>query len=118
MLWSLHQLLADIIYHLFDAFVAHNKAVLEAKQRDSAAVAIWPCRLKTLACFAKRDPIILGCDLIEGQLRVGTPLGVIKQNEQGQKEIISLGRVTSLQINHRPYQKVFKRDVGAGVAVK
>ena len=47
---------ADIIYHLFDAFTAHNKAVLEAKQKDAAPTAVWPCRLKTLACFAKRDP--------------------------------------------------------------
>lgn len=111
-------LAADIIYHLFDAFIDHNKKVLEAKQKDSVTQAVWPCRLKTLACFAKRDPIILGCDLIEGQLRVGTPLCVLRKNEEGQKEIISLGRVTSLEINHRPYQKVLRRDVGAGVAVK
>lgn len=54
---------ADIIYHLFDAFTKHNAEVLEAKRKDSMPNAIWPCKLKILKCFAKRDPIIVGCDV-------------------------------------------------------
>jgi len=54
---------ADIIYHLFDAFTKHNAEVVEAKRRDAAPQAVWPCRLKILKCFAKRDPIIVGCDV-------------------------------------------------------
>ncbi|QRV72399.1 Elongation factor Tu GTP binding domain [Ceratobasidium sp. AG-Ba] len=110
---------ADIIYHLFDAFTAYNAEIMEAKRRDAAPIAVWPCRLKILACFAKRDPIILGCDILDGTLRVGTPLCVVKTDAAtGKKETISLGKVTSLEINHKPYDLVKKSQVGAGVAVK
>lgn len=48
-------MIADIIYHLFDAFTAYNAAILEAKRVDSAPIAVWPCRLKIIQVFAKRD---------------------------------------------------------------
>ncbi len=89
---------ADIIYHLFDSFTAYNAEMLAAKRRDAAPSAVWPCRLRTLAVFAKRDPIILGCDITEGSLRVGTPLAVIKTDpETKKKSIINIGKVTSLE---------------------
>ena len=85
---------ADIIYHLFDAFTAYNAEIMEAKRRDAAPQAIWPCRLKTIACFAKRDPISLGVDILDGSLRVGTPLCVVKVDPTTQKrEVIDLGRM-------------------------
>lgn len=107
---------ADIIYHLFDDFTKHNAAILEAKRKDAAPTAVWPCRLRILRCFAKREPIILGCDvglhnmcswkqrlliwlcmfqIIEGAtLRVGTPLAVVKVDpETKKKTIIKLGKV-------------------------
>lgn len=105
---------ADIIYHLFDAFTAYNKEVMEQKQKEAAPNAVWPCRLKILACFARRDPIIIGAELLDNvDLRVGTPLCAIKN-----KEIIPIGRVTSLEVNHTAKQVVTKREAGAGVAVK
>lgn len=86
--------LADIIYHLFDAFKAYNEEITEAKRRDAAPQAVWPCRLKIIAAFCKRDPIILGVDIIEGSLRVGTPLAVVKTDATtGKKEIIDLGKM-------------------------
>ena len=110
---------ANIIYHLFDMFVAYNNEIMESKKREAAGTAVWPCRLKTIAAFAKRDPIILGCDITEGSLRVGTPLCVIKTDAASRKrEVISIGRVSSLEINHKPRDVVFKKDVGAGVAVR
>ena len=85
---------ADIIYHLFDAFTAYNAEIVEAKRRDAAPMAVWPCRLKTIACFCKRDPIILGVDILDGNLRVGTPLCVVKSDPvTGAKEIIELGKM-------------------------
>lgn len=78
---------ADIIYHLFDAFTAYRAQMLEAKKKDAAPTAVWPCRLSTIAAFAKRDPIILGCDIIDGSLRVGTPLCVVKVDEATKKKV-------------------------------
>ena len=86
--------IADIIYHLFDAFTAYNAEIQEAKRRDAAPIAVWPCRLKIIACFCKRDPIILGVDILDGTLRIGTPLCVIKTDPvTGAKEIIELGKM-------------------------
>lgn len=110
---------ADIIYHLFDAFTAYNAEIMEAKRRDAAPQAVWPCRLKTLQAFAKRDPIILGVDILDGTLRIGTPLAVVKVDPAtGKKDIISLGKITSLEINHKSFEIVKKSQAGAGVAVK
>ncbi|KXN84214.1 Eukaryotic translation initiation factor 5B [Leucoagaricus sp. SymC.cos] len=110
---------ADIIYHLFDSFTAYNQEITEAKRRDAAPQAVWPCRLKIIATFCKRDPIIVGVDILDGSLRVGTPLAVVKINPtNGQKEIIDLGKITSLEINHKNYEVVKKSQAGGGVAVK
>lgn len=85
---------ADIIYHLFDAFTAYNAEIVEAKRRDAAPSAVWPCRLKIIAAFCKRDPIILGVDIIDGTLRIGTPICVVKVDPTTQKkEIIDLGKM-------------------------
>ncbi|KAI6046535.1 hypothetical protein EDC04DRAFT_2864725 [Pisolithus marmoratus] len=110
---------ADIIYHLFDAFTAYNNEIVEAKRKDAAPQAVWPCRLKVIAAFCKRDPIILGVDILDGTLRVGTPMCVVKVDPTTQKrDVISLGKITSLEINHKPYEIVKKSQAGGGVAVK
>ncbi|PPQ81088.1 hypothetical protein CVT25_014551 [Psilocybe cyanescens] len=110
---------ADIIYHLFDAFKAYNAEITEAKRKDAAPQAVWPCRLKVIAAFCKRDPIILGVDILDGTLRIGTPLCVVKIDPvTGKKDIIDLGKITSLEINHKTFDIVKKSQAGAGVAVK
>lgn len=110
---------ADIIYHLFDAFTAYNNEIMEAKRRDAAPQAVWPCRLKIIAAFCKRDPIILGVDILDGNLRIGTPMCVVKVDPTTQKkDIIDLGKITSLEINHKPFEIVKKSQAGGGVAVK
>ncbi|KAJ7590596.1 hypothetical protein C8J56DRAFT_1013560 [Mycena floridula] len=110
---------ADIIYHLFDKFKEYNEQITEAKRKDAAPQAVWPCRLKIIAAFCKRDPIILGVDILDGTLRVGTPLAVVKVDPTTQKkEIIDLGKITSLEINHKTQEIVKKSQAGAGVAVK
>lgn len=106
---------AKIIYHLFDAFVAHQKQVLERKQKENSTVAVWPCRLKILAVFAKRSPLILGCEVVQGDLRLDTPIAV-KSKATG--EVINLGRVTSLEVNHKRMEVVNAKTAGAGVAVR
>ncbi|KAH9483008.1 Eukaryotic translation initiation factor 5B [Psilocybe cubensis] len=88
---------ADIIYHLFDSFKAYNAEITEAKRRDAAPQAVWPCRLKVIAAFCKRDPIILGVDILDGSLRIGTPLCVVKIDPTtGKKDIIDLGKMYAL----------------------
>jgi len=93
--------------------------MLEAKRKDAAPQAIWPCRLRVVAVFTKRDPIILGVDIIDGTLRVGTPVCVVKTDAAANKrDVIPLGKITSLEINHKPMEIVKKSQAGGGVAVK
>ncbi|PVU87871.1 hypothetical protein BB559_005842 [Furculomyces boomerangus] len=112
---------ADIIYHLFDSFTAYNKEMLETKRKDQAPQAVFPCVLKMIpgAAFNKRDPIIIGVDVVEGQMRLGTPICVVNLNaETKQRETITLGKITSMEINHKPVTVVKRGESGAGVAVK
>lgn len=112
---------ADIIYHLFDRFVEYNQAMLEQKRKDQAAQAVFPCVLKMVprAIFNKKDPIIMGVDVIEGTLRLGTPICVVRQNpETKAREVITLGKVTSMEQNHKSVEVVKKGGAGAGVAIK
>ena len=79
---------------MFDAFKAYNAEITEAKRKDAAPQAVWPCRLKTIAAFCKRDPIILGVDILDGTIRIGTPLAVVKIDPvTGKKDIIDLGKM-------------------------
>ena len=85
---------ADIIYHLFDNFTAHMDAIKEQKKEESKLNAVFPCVLSPIQVFNKKDPIVIGVDVIEGNLRPLTPIAVVKTNSvTGVKEIISLGRV-------------------------
>lgn len=106
---------ADIIYHLFDQFTAYMTAMTEQKRKDMAPQAVFPCILKIVpgCVFNKRDPIILGVDVVEGVLKVGTPICVIQQPGN---VVCSLGRVASIELNHRHIDQVKKG--GASVAIK
>jgi translation initiation factor 5B len=112
---------AEIIYHLFDRFQEYHAAITEQKRKDQAPSAVFPCVLKMVprAIFMKKDPIIIGVDVIEGTLRLGTPLCVVKTNaETGVREVITLGKVTSIEQNHKTLEMVKKGGAGGGVAIK
>lgn len=106
---------ADIIYHLFDQFTAYMNALTEQKRKDMAPQAVFPCVLKIVpnCVFNKRDPIIMGVDVVEGILRIGTPICVVQQPGN---VVCSLGRVTSIELNHKAMDQV-KRG-GPAVAIK
>ncbi|KKY38470.1 putative eukaryotic translation initiation factor 5b [Diaporthe ampelina] len=93
---------ADIIYHLFDQFTKHMDDLLEKKKEDSKMLAVFPCVLKPVAVFNKTGPIVVGVDVVEGQLKVNTPISAVKHNPTtGVKEIIAMGRVTSIEREHK-----------------
>lgn len=85
---------ADIIYHLFDQFTKHMEELNEKRKEESKLLAVFPCVLSPVAVFNKTNPIVVGVDVIEGQLKMHTPIAAVKQNPvTGVKEIIGLGRV-------------------------
>ena len=64
--------IADIIYHLFDQFKAYIDNIKEEKKREAADEAVFPCVMSILpnCIFNKKDPIVLGVDILEGILKV------------------------------------------------
>ncbi|KAF9350198.1 hypothetical protein BGX26_011594 [Mortierella sp. AD094] len=112
---------ADIIYHLFDQFTAYHKKLTEERRKDQAPSAVFPCILKmvTGAIFNKKDPIIIGVDVVEGVMKQGTPLCVINIDpETKAKDIVYLGKITSMEQNHKQVEVVKKGGSGGGVAIK
>lgn len=110
---------ADIIYHLFDAFTAYQQKLLEARRKDFLEYAIFPCVLKTVQIINKRNPMIIGVDVVEGSLRIGTPICAVKLDPDTKlKTTMVLGKVTSLEVNHKSVDQVKKGQTSAGVAVR
>lgn len=64
--------IADIIYHLFDQFKAYIDNLKEEKKKEAAEDAVFPCVLRIIpdCIFNKKDPIVLGVDILEGIAKV------------------------------------------------
>ncbi|KAH0767898.1 hypothetical protein KY285_003769 [Solanum tuberosum] len=90
--------IADIIYHLFDQFKAYIDNLKEEKKKEVAEEAVFPCSLKIVPnhVYNKKDPIVVGVDVLEGIARVGTPICI------PQREFIDIGQIASIENNHRP----------------
>lgn len=97
---------ADIIYHLEDDFNRYLEEILEAKRAAAAEDAVFPCVLQILPdnVFNTRDPIILGCRVIDGTLRPGTPICVPS------KRNLRLGKVVKIEANHVERNKAVEGD--------
>ncbi|KAH0784190.1 hypothetical protein KY290_003788 [Solanum tuberosum] len=103
--------IADIIYHLFDQFKAYIDNLKEEKKKEVAEEAVFPCSLKIVPnhVYNKKDPIVVGVDVLEGIARVGTPICI------PQREFIDIGQIASIENNHRPVDSAKK---GQRVSIK
>ncbi|KAL3365921.1 hypothetical protein AABB24_010845 [Solanum stoloniferum] len=103
--------IADIIYHLFNQFKAYIDNLKEEKKKEVAEEAVFPCSLKIVPnhVYNTKDPIVVGVDVLEGIARVGTPICI------PQREFIDIGRIASIENNHRPVDSAKK---GQRVSIK
>ncbi|GMM53244.1 translation initiation factor eIF5B [Starmerella bacillaris] len=110
---------ADIIYHLFDEFEKYQKEMLEERKKERIHDAVYPAVLQIVQVINKRNPMIIGVDVVEGSLRIGTPLAIVKKDPvTGQKLTYPLGRVQSMEVEHKSRDMVRKGQTNAGVAVR
>ncbi|KAK9215730.1 hypothetical protein WN944_007736 [Citrus x changshan-huyou] len=83
---------------------------MEMKKREAAADAVSPCVLKISLIFRRKDPVILGIVVLEGMVKVGTPICFTRDNE-----FIDVGRVASIKNNDKPVDVAKK---GQEVSIK
>jgi len=102
---------ADIIYHLFDQFTRFMADLAERRREEAAAIAVFPCIIQILPkhVFNQKDPIIVGVEVLEGILKVGTPLCIPALGG------LNVGKVISIESNGREHDTAKK---GASVAIK
>lgn len=103
---------ANIIYHLFDEFTLYVKKCKDDRKIEDGNKAIFPCILEMVkdACFNTKSPIVIGVNVKEGILRVGTPLCIPDRDN------LRLGVVASIEINKKPINQARTKD--GSVAVK
>ncbi|KAL1115954.1 hypothetical protein AAG570_005449 [Ranatra chinensis] len=102
---------ADIIYHLFDKFMAYREELKQKKRDEFKSIAVFPCKLRILPqyVFNSRDPIVVGVIVEAGIVKEGTPICVPS------KEFVDIGIVTSIEINHKVIESARK---GQEICVK
>ncbi|EDV19967.1 uncharacterized protein TRIADDRAFT_61546 [Trichoplax adhaerens] len=88
---------ADIIYHLFDKFMAFREEAIKKLKEQHKHLAIFPAKLRIAPqyIFNTRDPIVVGVRIEDGTIRSGTPLTALT------KEHVDIGVVTSVEMNHK-----------------
>lgn len=95
---------ADIIYHLFDKFMAYREELKQRKREEFKHIAVFPCRLRVLPQFVfnSRDPIVCGVMVEAGIVKEGTPICVPS------KDFVDIGIVTSIENNHKSVENARK----------
>uniref|UniRef100_A0A7S1TEJ9 Eukaryotic translation initiation factor 5B n=1 Tax=Compsopogon caeruleus TaxID=31354 RepID=A0A7S1TEJ9_9RHOD len=115
---------ADIIYHLFDQFTAYMDEEKRKRREAAEDDAVFPCILKIFPhyVFNKKDPIILGVEILEGIVKLGTPLVVKNETatargseEEASGTWLNIGKITGIERDKRP---VVIANRGESVAVK
>mmetsp|Transcript_16381 Transcript_16381/g.39083 ORF Transcript_16381/g.39083 Transcript_16381/m.39083 type:complete len:998 (+) Transcript_16381:1-2994(+) len=119
---------AEIIYHLFDSFTKRVAAVKAKKKEEARKKALWPCVFKIVddrCVFNKKDPYILGVDVLEGTLRLGTPViipdvkwtGDAKtQNPAG--EVLEFGQVMSIEKDKKPIEQATRLSGSVAIRIE
>merc|ERR1711871_32936 len=103
---------ADTIYRLCDKFTAYMDEFKEAKKVELKDENVFPVNVEIdkQCIFRKNDPMIFGVSVLDGQLRVGTPLCVAEK-----ETVLEIGRVVGIEIDRKPVEKARK---GEAVGIK
>ena len=103
---------AKIIYHLTDEYFKHEEEMKNIRKKEAMKKAVFPCILKPVQVFNKKDPIVLGVDVLAGVLKIGTPICVPG------KDMLKVGVVDSIEANHKPIKSAKKNNNPVAVKIK
>ena len=104
---------AKIIYHLFDQFTEYVKQCQDERMNQGSKDAIFPCALEIIPdfIFNRSDPIIIGVNVKDGMLKIGTPLCV------PDKDNLKIGTVESIELNKKAVQSATAKDGPVSVRI-
>ena len=91
---------ADIIYHLFDSIEKYTADYIAAKKEEFKHKVKFPCQLEMMPqhIVRNRDPIIVGCKVTHGQVRIGTTLMAL--NLKKNLRVVA-GTIAGLELNNK-----------------
>lgn len=104
---------AETIYHLKSRYIEFEVKCFEDRKKEKMKEAIFPCSMKIVpkGVFHKHEPIIVGVDIEEGILKIGTPLYDVDTKKL-------LGVVEGIEKNGKPTNDVTKKDGSVAIRIK
>lgn len=92
----------EIIYQLEERFLDHLELVKERAREAVKGDVVFPCVMTILEdkIFNRKSPIVMGCHIDKGDLRVGTPLCAVVEGKEGAKAI-KIGIVESIEVDSK-----------------
>ena len=91
---------SDVIYDLCDQITAYLQTQETALLKQKRQEAVFPCILQILpgSIFTRKNPIILGCRVLQGCVYVGTPICVPDKK-------VFIGHVSSLHVKNQAVEQ-------------
>jgi len=93
----------DSVYKLVEAYKFHCERATKRKRDEYKNVVIFPCKLKIKQAITTRKPLIINVKVIEGILKIGTPLCAF-----GTSGVVDVGNVVSMQLDGKPIESANK----------
>ncbi len=89
----------DVMYQLVEDYQLFLRPILDAELRALQQHVVYPCKLslRTNWIFRAAKPMILGCRVETGQVRIGTPLVT--------DTLLQLGTVCGIKVNNNERQR-------------
>jgi len=108
---------SDVIYRLQLQFQEYLEDMLEQRKLENADEVVFPVEMEILPKYIihAKKPVVLGCRILRGMLRIGTPVISMQHDSNGRPAPFLVGKVDSIQ---KEQKDIEKGDVGDEVAVR
>lgn len=104
---------AEKIYELKSKYAEYRTICFEDRKKERMKEAVFPCSLRIVpkGVFHKYDPVIVGVDVEEGILKIGTPLFCVEKKKL-------LGVVEGIEKNGKSTNNILKKDGSVAIRIK